>query len=267
MTIESTQNKRVKKVLKLRRQRTRNQQQETIIEGFRAVRRAVENDYPLAELHICPSLFLGENEVELIALVEQTGATVLEVAELPFKKMTYVERPDGLLAVAPQVRKRLRDHDAFGKGFFIIAESIERPGNLGAIMRSADAAGVDGMIVCEAHTDTFNPDVIRASVGTIFSVPILEAATDEAIAWCREYGIRILATSPQANAVYTDVNMLNPVAIVVGAEKYGLSRIWLDHADIQVQIPMFGQADSLNVATATTLLLYEVVRQRRGSLF
>ena len=263
MTIESAQNK----VLKLRRQRTRNQQQETIVEGFRAVRRAVENDYPLAELYICPALFLGENEAELIQQVNDTGTPVFEVAELPFKKMAYVERPDGLLAIAPQIRARLRDHDAFGKGFYVIAESIERPGNLGAIMRSADAAGVDGMIVCEAHTDIYNPEVVRASVGTIFTVPILEAATDEAISWCRENGIGILATSPQAKILYTDVNMQNPLAMVVGTEKYGLSKIWLDHADLQVQIPMFGQADSLNVATATTLLLYEVVRQRHGSLF
>jgi TrmH family RNA methyltransferase len=267
MTIESAQNKRIKKVLKLRRQRTRNQQRETIVEGFRAVRRAVENGYPLAELYVCPALFLGENEAELIQQVEDTGTRVIDVAEIPFRKMAYVERPDGLLAVAPQVRAQLRDHDAFGKGFYIIAESIERPGNLGAIMRSADAAGVDGMIVCEAHTDIFNPEVIRASVGTIFTVPILEAATDEAIFWCRENGIRILATTPQAKGLYTDVDMHSPLAIVVGTEKYGLSKIWLDSADLQVKIPMFGQADSLNVATATTLLLYEIVRQRRGSLF
>jgi len=198
--------------------------------------------------------------------VANAGTQVIETTEGPFLKMAYRDRPEGLLAVASQVRRSLLDHTLGENGFHLIVESVERPGNLGSILRSADAAGVHSVIVCDACTDLFNPEVIRASVGTIFAVPVLEASTIEALAWCRENGICILAATPHTNTIYTDVDMLQPLAVLVGAEQHGLSAPWMDQADVQVKIPMFGQADSLNVATATTLLLYEVVRQRRLSL-
>jgi RNA methyltransferase, TrmH family len=260
--ITSFQNSRIKNVLKLRRQRARKKQGKTIIEGYRSLLRAVDNGYALEDLYVCSSMFLGDNEPALIQRAKDQGVQVFEVSEEPFQKMAYVERPDGLLAVAPQVRQPLSDHPPAATGFYLIVEAIERPGNLGSIMRSADAAGVAGLIICDPQTDIYNPEVIRASVGTIFTVPVLEAATEQAIRWCGEHNLRTLAATPHTDTLYTDSDMTQPLALVVGSEKYGLSQTWIEQSDIPVRIPMFGQADSLNVATATTLLLYEVVRQR-----
>ena len=261
MPITSLQNERIKNVLKLYRQRQRNQQQKTVVEGYRAVLRAVENNYPLDEVYVCPALFLGENEGALIERARQGGATIMEVAEAPFRKMTPQTRPDGLLAVITPRRTRLVEYTPKPDAFYLIAEAIERPGNLGSILRSADAAGAGGVIVCASCADVWNPEVIRASVGTIFAAPVWEATTEEAIAWCREQHIPTLAATPHTETVYTEITLTLPLAIVVGAEQYGLSQAWLQQADFRARIPMLGQADSLNVATAATLLLYEVVRQ------
>jgi TrmH family RNA methyltransferase len=263
--ITSMQNSRVKNAVKLRSARHRAQQQKTLLEGYRVILAAVENGYPIDAIFFCPALFLGENEHALIQRAAAAGAHAVEVAEPPFRKMAYRERPEGLLAVAPIVRTALRDHAFKPAGFYIIVESIQRPGNLGSILRSADAAGVHGVIMCEAYTDLFNPDAIRASVGALFTVPTLEASTQEALAWRRKHRISTLAATPHTDRLYTDVDMTQPLALVVGAEQYGLSDTWMAQADLQVKIPMFGKVDSLNVATAATLLLYEVVRQRRGN--
>ena len=132
------------------------------------------------------------------------------------------------------------------------------------MLRTADAAGVDAVIVCDRCTDINNPNVVRASIGTLFTVPVAEAGTAETLAWLRTRGIRILAASPRAEKNYTAVDMTRPIALVVGAEQYGLSEAWMTQADELVRIPMRGQADSLNVAAAATILLFEVVRQRGG---
>ena len=156
----------------------------------------------------------------------------------------------------------LKDLKLKPQPFLVIAESIEKPGNLGTILRSADAAGVDAVIVCDPTTDIHNPNVVRSSVGTLFTVPIVEADSGETLRFLKERGIAIVAATPSAKAEYTRVSLNGPVAIAVGTEQYGLSESWMKQADIQVRIPMFGVADSLNVASATTLVLYEVVRQR-----
>ena len=148
--------------------------------------------------------------------------------------------------------------------FFLIAESIEKPGNLGTILRSCDAVGVDGVIVCDRCTDIYNPNVVRASVGTLFTVPVIEASREETLAWLKQHGVQILSSTPSTNLEYTEADLSGSIAIVVGTEQLGLSDTWLDAADLKVRIPMMGVADSLNVATATTLLLYEVLRQRRS---
>jgi TrmH family RNA methyltransferase len=147
-------------------------------------------------------------------------------------------------------------------------ENVEKPGNLGAILRTADAAGVDGVIVCSdgtASTDLHNPNVIRASLGTLFSVPVAAATTCETIAWLQEHEIQIVVATPETESVYTAVDLQTSVALITGSEAFGLSQQWLAAADKQVRIPMHGTADSLNLATATALLLYEVVRQRSSN--
>jgi TrmH family RNA methyltransferase len=168
------------------------------------------------------------------------------------------------LAIGQQIRRPLNGYKAEESGLLLVAESIEKPINLGAIIRSADGAGADGVIVCNPRTDIFNPDVVLASIGACFTVPILEASPNQTIQWCRAHGIATVAATPQAETLYTHVDLSGPVAIAVGNEQHGLSELWMAEADLCVKLPMHGQLNSLNVATAAALLLYEVVRQRKS---
>ncbi|MCC7299990.1 MAG: RNA methyltransferase, partial [Verrucomicrobia bacterium] len=147
----------------------------------------------------------------------------------------------------------------------LVAEGLEKPGNLGALLRTADGAGADAVIICDAATDLNNPNVIRASIGTLFYLPVAEATTEETIAFLNGKGIKILSAVPDADAVYTDADLKGPVAIVVGAEDQGLSDVWKNTADLNVKIPMLGKNDSLNVSVSAAILLYEAVRQRKTS--
>lgn len=263
MRITSLQNSHIKNVVKLHKRRERDRQGKMVIEGYRALHYALDNGYPLHELYICPDLFFGKNEASLIDQIARSGAPVIEVAEGPYLKMALRERPEGLLAVAPQIRHRLCDHTPPPQPFYLIAEAIEKPANLGSLLRAADGAGAHAVIVCDRATDIFNPDVVRASVGTFFCRPVLEATSAETLDWCRRNNIRTLAATPQTDRLYTAVDMRQPVAVVVGSEQYGLSPLWMAGADVQVALPMFGQVNSLNVAVAAAILLYEGVRQRR----
>jgi RNA methyltransferase, TrmH family len=148
--------------------------------------------------------------------------------------------------------------------FLLVCESIEKPGNLGTILRSADAAGCDALILCDAVTDLFNPNVVRASTGVIFSVPVVVSDTATVHAWLKAKGIRTAATTPHTDNLYTRTDLRGPLAVVMGSEQYGLSEFWMKEADVLVRIPMAGQADSLNVAMATIITLFEAVRQRSG---
>ncbi len=203
----------------------------------------------------------------MIARLKAQNVSVFSCTETVFRKISYRDRPDGLLAVAPQQRRSLSDLKMQladrPAPFLVVAEAIEKPGNLGTILRSSDAVGVDGLIVCDRCTDIHNPNVVRASVGTLFTVPVIEADGLSALKWMKAQRIAILAATPHAQREFTDINMTGPLAIVVGTEQLGLSDLWMDQADIQARIPMCGVADSLNVAMAVTLLLYEALRQRR----
>ncbi len=262
MRITSLQNEQVKNIVKLQKRRERDRQGKFIIEGYRALHFALENNYPISELFYCPALFFGKNESALLGRIAHHGATLIEVAEAPFRKMALRDEPEGLLGIAPQKRRTLIHHQPIPQGLYLIAEAIEKPANLGALLRAADGAGANGLILCDRGTDLFNPDVLRASVGTFFSLPTLEASSSEALAWCRRHGIQTLAATPQSTCWYTSVDFCGAVAVVVGSEQYGLSAQWLAEADLQVALPMFGQVNSLNVATAAAILLYEAVRQR-----
>ncbi|MCB1134673.1 MAG: RNA methyltransferase [Chlamydiia bacterium] len=265
LEISSTQNPKVKRVVKLRNRRDRDQEGVFLIEGYRELLRAVDAGIAVQELFICKELFLGENEDALIQKALSAGAELYHCNKMVFEKLSYRDRPDGLLAVAPQSMKTLSDLELGTPPFLLVGEAIEKPGNLGTMLRSSDAAGVDGLIICDRCTDIHNPNVVRASVGTLFTVPVVEADGKETLEWLRAKGIQILAATPHAEKLYTEVDLTGPVAIAVGTEQLGLSPLWMEAADIQVRIPMRGTADSLNVATATTLLLYEVLRQRENS--
>ena len=262
--ITSLQNPRIKQLVKLRDRRSRDEAGVFLVEGYREIRRALEKGIALQELYYAPDWFLGENEPALIAQAGAAGARLFELAQDTFAKVAYRERPDGLLAVAPQWKHTLEDLVLPPTPFFLVVEAIEKPGNLGTILRSADAAGCHAVIVCDPVTDIFNPNVVRASTGVLFSVPCVVEESSRVHAWLREKQIRAVATTPAATMLYTDADLRGPLAVVLGSEQYGLSDFWLKHADLAVRIPMAGQADSLNVAMATIVTLFEAVRQRSG---
>ncbi len=268
--ITSLQNPRVKQLVKLRDRRPRDEAGVFLVEGYRQIVRALDKGIPLTELYLCPEWYLGDqgNEPALIARAQAAGSHVFQLTKDAFAKVAYRERPDGLLAVAPQWRRNLADLDAqLGQNparapFLLVVEAIEKPGNLGTILRSADAAGVDALIICDPVTDLFNPNVVRASTGVVFSVPVIIATSEEVRPWLARRHIRAVATTPSATDLYTATDLCGPLAIVMGSEQYGLSEFWLREADARVLIPMAGQADSLNVAMATIITLFEAVRQR-----
>lgn len=252
--------------MRLKERRERNAEGLFLIEGYRELKRAADAGIALQTLFYCTDLFLGINEEDLIAQVRKQGAEVLSCDRKVFDKLSYRDRPDGLIAIARQMQHQLTDLIARIAGkkdpFIVIAEAIEKPGNLGTILRSADAAGVDGVIVCDRCTDIYNPNVVRASVGTLFTLPVVEASSAETFLWLKERNIRVVAATPSAQQLFTDADFKGGIAVAVGTEQLGLSEIWMEAADIQVRIPMCGAADSLNVATAATLIMYEVLRQR-----
>lgn len=262
--LTSLQNPRVKQVVRWRNRPDRDDSQVVLAEGYRALVRALAGGYPLKEIFVCPECFPPEkhHEEELLAQWAARGARLIRVAPLPFEKMCYRDRPEGLLGVGPQLHRGLEALKPAKNPFYLVAEQIEKPGNLGTIMRSADAVGVDGLILCDSRTDLFNPNVVRASTGNLFTLPVAEATTRETIPWLKKKGVKILATSPHADPLYTQVDLTAPVAVAVGAEQYGLTKPWIEQADLVVRLPMMGEADSLNVSTATSILLYEVLRQR-----
>ena len=265
--LTSLQNPQVKQVIHLRDRHARDETSLFLIEGYREVLRAADAGWKIDKLMICPELFLGSNEGALIKRLAARGTQVITCTDKVFHKMSYRDRPDGLLAIAPQKKMTFDDLEkTIKKGqnpFYVVAEAIEKPGNLGTILRSSDAAGVTGLIVCDRCTDIYNPNVVRASVGTLFTVPTIEAEGEQTLKWLKKQGIAILAATPEATLEFTEVDLNQPLAIAVGTEQLGLSDRWMKEADLQVRIPMNGVADSLNVAMATTLLLYEVNRQRK----
>lgn len=268
LEITSSQNDKLKHLLKLKDRKGREQEGEFLIEGYREILKAYEAKVPIKSLFFSPERFLGVNENSLVERIGKSARLFSLKGEL-FDKYSYRDRPDGLLAVAAIVRNSEEEFaeavKARAKGqssFILLAESIEKPGNLGSIFRSCDAAGVHGVIVCDRQTDVFNPNVVRASIGTLFSVPFLECNLESALAFLHKHQIKLVAATPHAKDFFTEVNFTEGVAIAMGSEQLGLTQQLMNQANIKVKIPMYGAADSLNVAAATTLMLYEVVRQR-----
>lgn len=266
MHITSLTNPKVKHVVKLRQRSHRDEAGQMLVEGYRECRRALDNGYTPQMLFFCEELYLKNlNEPEIVRQCQELGAELYPCAAPVFGKMAYRERPEGLLMVGPHLSRTLASLALPDNALIVVAETIEKPGNLGTILRSADAAGVHAVIVCDRCTDIHNPNVVRASTGTLFSVPVVEADSDAALAFLRARGFSILAATPHTDTPHTAVTLTGNTAIVVGAEQYGLTEKWMAAADLRVRIPMFGIADSLNVASATTILLFEAVRQRIAS--
>lgn len=262
-TIESAQNPRVKEAVRLRKNKERKQSGSTLVEGYREILRATQGGWVFKELYFCPELYLDLDAGELVAQIQAAGTPVFKCSETAYRKMSYRDTPDGLMALSPLVGKTLDELVLPENPLLLIAEDLEKPGNLGTILRTADAAGVDAVITCDHKTDLNNPNVIRSSIGTIFFMPVAEATTGETQAWLEKHGIQTVAAVPGASQEYTDIDMRKGTAIVVGSEDEGLSEAWKKRSIVQVGIPMLGRNDSLNVSTAAAIMLYEAVRQRR----
>jgi TrmH family RNA methyltransferase len=198
----------------------------------------------------------------LLAKIAETEAEVIEVSENVLKKIAYRDRPEGIIAVVKTKKHTLAEIPVKENGLYIIAEAIEKPGNLGSILRSADAAAVDGVIICDKCTDIYNPNVITASTGALFSVNIAESTSEETLLWLKNNNITTLAATPEAKKIYYETDLTGKIAVVVGTEQHGLTDLWKQNSDINLTIPMLGYIDSLNVATATTVILFEIARQR-----
>lgn len=263
LIIQSPQNPRVKAAVKLRKASVRKETGQTLVEGYREIQRARSNGWRFDELYFCSELFLDADAHELVSAIQETDTPVFQCSKVAFQKMSYRDSPDGLLACSPLVGRTLNELDLPENPLILIAEGLEKPGNLGTLLRTADATGVDAVIVCGHKTDINNPNVIRASIGTLFFMPVAEASTEETLLWLKDQAIQSVAAVPSAKQEYTDVDMCGGTAIVVGAEDEGLTRRWLEGANQKVAIPMLGKNDSLNVSTAAAILLYEAVRQRR----
>lgn len=266
--ITSTANPAVRAAADLRHRRGRDETGLTLVDGARELRRALEAGFELREAFVCPELLTTDNARAVLSLLQHRGVTLRTVAPVVYSKVAFGDRSDGIvgvLAIPPSdlsaLAQRLAQRVAH-RALLAVVEAVEKPGNLGAILRSADGAGVDGLIAADPQTDLFNPNAIRASVGTIFAVPLAAAATADTVAWLRERALTIVAARVEGGLPYTGVDMTGPTVIVLGSESAGLSDAWRGPDVVAVRLPMRGAADSLNVSTAAAVLFYEARRQR-----
>lgn len=261
--ITSPANPRVKALRDLRRRRVREQTGSTLLEGFEELELALEAGVRPRELYLCDELMADPAaQRHVVDTAAERGAGIVTLSRAVFEKAAYREGPDGFLAVVPTPGVALADlPEPEGPALYLVAEGLEKPGNLGAILRTADAAGVHAVIAADPVTDWGNPNVVRGSKGTVFSVPVATAPTAEVLDFLRARGVELLAATPHTERLHTDVDCTGPVAVAVGAEKTGLTDAAMD-AGVRVRIPMVGRANSLNVATSAAIVLFEVVRQR-----
>jgi len=262
MDISSLQNPRVKQLVKLREDKRQRQKDGLIlVEGHDELTLALACGFKPQTLLTAPELVRQPLE---FPHAETASPEILTLSRAVFEKISYRDNPDGWLGVFTMPNFSLADLTLSENPLVIVAESVEKPGNLGAILRTADAAQVDAVLICDPRVDVWNPNVIRASRGAVFAVPVVEVASSEALTWLRSRKMRVLAATPSAEALHTDVDMRGALAIAVGTEDKGLTDFWMQNADLRVKIPMGGKVNSLNVSIATALLTYEAIRQRRN---
>ena len=265
IAISSTQNNHIKGLLKLAKHSERDQRRVTLVEGERECAHALAAGIVPLEAYVCPPLLgnSGHQLVERLALLGKKRQTlVIEVTPDLFAKIAYRGDSGGILLVIPYLNYHLNTFNPPAPAFIAVIEGIEKPGNLGAILRTADAAGVQAVIVTAGVTDIHNPNVVRASLGALFTVPVFESPVAETIRWLSARHIQMIAATPETTQPYTAIDYRLPTAIVMGSEANGLGAQWREAASALVTIPMFGKMDSLNLSTSTALMLYEVVRQR-----
>ena len=276
-TITSAQNPKIKNLLLLQeKSKARREQGLFVVEGRRELEHCLEAGFRVRTLFVCPELAGPTPEgVNLPGAKKKVDAPgrftpsgdiplLIEIPEALYRKVAYRESTEGIIAEVERRDIGLEDLELSEHPLVVVLESVEKPGNLGAVLRSADAARADAVVVCDPLTDLWNPNLIRASLGGIFTVPTVCTTSEEAIAWLRARGIRILTAQLQDSSWYYDTDMTGGTALVMGTESTGLTQIWRDAADAHIRIPMLGRLDSLNVSVSTAILLFEAVRQRHA---
>jgi TrmH family RNA methyltransferase len=255
--ITSFQNALVKKALGLREARQRREQGMTIIDGAREIKRAFEAGIILDRI-----FYVKGQQDDLLKQIVSKKTETVEVTSQVMEKLAYGERHEGIIALAQTPLLTLKDLRLTKEPLVVVLESLEKPGNLGAVLRTCDGVGVEAVLVCDPKTDVYNPNVIRSSTGVIFKVPVVCSTSQEVYAFLKSKKIKICASQPSASKLYTQVNFKGAWALALGSEDRGLSDSWLALADMTVKIPMNGVADSLNVSISAAIILYEALRQR-----
>jgi len=261
MHISSHQNRRIKQAVKLRKAKHRSESGRIVIDGAREIDRAVRAGVHVRELFLCPALCHSEEAQRVIAQAAYLAEFVADVPPQVFQRIAFGDRAEGVLAIADMPQPTLAAIELPPQPVVAVVEGVEKPGNFGAILRSADAAGIHAVIAADAGTDLFNPNAIRASLGTIFSVRVAESTAQATLAWLRKQGLRIVAARLEQAEDYRQCDLRPPLAIVLGSEAHGLSETWLGEAIQGIMLPMLGIADSLNVANTASVLFYESLRQ------
>jgi TrmH family RNA methyltransferase len=246
----------------LRDRREREARGLTIVDGAREVRRAIGSGVEVVEVYVCEPLLAGSDARAALDALGAAGVRPVTTSEAVFEKLAFGERAEGLVAIVRIPDLSLDQLNLPADSLVVVLEGVEKPGNVGAALRSADGAGADALIAASPRTDLFNPNAIRASAGTVFAVPLAAAPSAEVFGWLREHGLRIVTARVDAERPYTDADLRGPLAIVLGAEVSGLGETWSGPDVEPVAIPMRGVADSLNVSISAAVLLFEARRQR-----
>ncbi len=264
-TITSAQNPKIKNLLLLQeKSRARREQGLFVVEGRRELEHCLGAGYTVRTLFICPEIAGGLTEEGIVSqIASAVKPLVIEIPEQLYRKVAYRESTEGIIAEVEYKSLKLEDLKLPENPLVMVLESVEKPGNLGAVLRSADAAGGDAVIFCDPLTDLYNPNLIRASIGAIFTVPTVAASSEETIAFLKARGIQILTAQLQDSSLYYDVDMRRGTALVMGTEATGLTGLWRQAASAHIRIPMLGRLDSLNVSVSAAILLFEAVRQRQ----
>lgn len=265
--IQSTQNPKIKHLLQLSQKSSERRKEGVfIVEGRRELQHCIDAGFEVDTLFYCPSLsdkhgYDAGSELADAGNVEARQR--YEVSPEVYARIAYRGDTEGIIATVKTPERKLADLKLSDSPLIVVLESVEKPGNLGAILRSADAAGADAVVVCNPLTDIYNPNVIRSSIGAVFTVPCIACSSEECIEWLKAEKISILTAQLQDSLPYYATDMKSPVAIVMGTESTGLTPLWRTAADAHIRIPMLGKLDSLNVSVSAAILLFEAVRQRQ----
>lgn len=260
--ITSLQNPLIKNVLLLEEKpRERKNQNLIVIEGVREIRLALSSGFTVTTLFFCRD-YINDRDFDQFASHSLSSFELIEVPGEIYNRMAYRKESEGLIALAVPHRTLFHDLKLSRNPLILVMEAVEKPGNLGAILRTADAANLDAVIICDPQTDIFNPNAIRSSIGCIFTVPVITSTTEHTIAWLKSNQVLLFATALTATRYYHEADFRRPSAIIMGSEAYGLSQKWLDEADHLIKIPMKGKIDSMNVSASAAVVVFEAMRQR-----